>query len=76
MICIRGLVVLPNVNSTEDIYLLLTQIQDDFIDLSYSVEQAVEASENRLDKYDVLTLKLILQHLQGFEHQINNVIYS
>lgn len=67
---------LPNVNSTEDIYLLLTQIQDDFIDLSYSVEQAIDASENRLDKYDVLTLKLILQHLQGFEHQINNVIYS
>jgi hypothetical protein len=67
---------LPNVNSTEDIYLLLTQIQDDFIDLSYSVEQAIDASENRLDKYDVLTLKLIVQHLQGFEHQINNVIYS
>lgn len=67
---------LPNVDSPEDLYTLLAQIQDDCLDMAFSVEQAVLASETMLDKHSVLTLKLILQHLEGFDQQINNLIYS
>lgn len=66
---------LPNVNSPEDLNTLLLLLQDDFIDMSYSVEQAIEASASMLDHQSMLTLKLIYQHLDGFEKQLNNLIY-